>query len=58
MPVLAVGGASHAGPMLRPLWGTVASDLTTSVIPSAGHWLTDENPADTAQALLDFFTHA
>lgn len=58
MPVLAMGGASHAGPMLRPLWGPVASDLSTAVIPRAGHWLADENPVDTAQALIDFFVQA
>ncbi|MGY9049031.1 hypothetical protein P775_11630 [Puniceibacterium antarcticum] len=56
MPVLAVGGASHAGPMLQQMWQAVAQDLSTAVIPGAGHWLADENPADTAQALREFFT--
>ena len=55
MPVLAMGGASHAGPMLEKLWGPVASSLTTSVIPRAGHWLADENPIDTAAELARFF---
>lgn len=55
MPVLAIGGASHMGPMLEQAWRPVARDLTTAVIPAAGHWLADENPAATAAALADFF---
>lgn len=56
MPVLAIGGASHAGPMLEALWSPVATRLETAVIPAAGHWLGDENPADTAAALSRFFS--
>lgn len=55
MPVLAVGGASHAGPMLEQLWRPVASRLETAVIPAAGHWLAEENAAATAVALREFF---
>jgi pimeloyl-ACP methyl ester carboxylesterase len=56
MSVLAVGGVSHAGPMIEKLWSPVATDLTTAVIPEAGHWLADENPSATAEALAAFFT--
>ena len=55
MPVLAVGGASHIGPVLEGLWSTVATRLETAVIPSAGHWLAEENPVATAAALSRFF---
>lgn len=55
MPVLAIGGESHAGPMLEHFWSEVASDLATAVIPAAGHWLGDENPQATAAVLEDFF---
>ena len=55
LPVLAVGGASHAGPMLEQMWSAVARDLSTAIIPRAGHWLADENPVDTAAALAAFF---
>ena len=55
MPVLAVGGASHAGPVLERLWSKVASQLETAVVPRAGHWLAEENPTDTAAALMRFF---
>lgn len=56
MPVLAVGGESHAGPVLEKFWTPVARDLSTAVIPSAGHWLGEENPAETAAALAAFFS--
>ncbi|EQB16764.1 MULTISPECIES: alpha/beta fold hydrolase [Sphingobium] len=56
IPVLAVGGASHAGPMLERFWSDAASDLSTAVIPAAGHWLGDENPQATAVALAEFFS--
>jgi pimeloyl-ACP methyl ester carboxylesterase len=55
MPVLAVGGASHAGPVLEQFWRPVVSNLQTAVIPSAGHWLAEENSRDTAAALGRFF---
>ncbi|SPU54810.1 Soluble epoxide hydrolase [Brevundimonas vesicularis] len=58
MPVLAVGGAAHAGPVLTQFWSDVATDLTTAVIPAAGHWLSDENPRATATALADFFSQS
>ena len=58
-PVLALWGAqglpANAG--LDPLacWRDWASDLRGGPIAS-GHYLPEENPAATAQALLDFFT--
>jgi pimeloyl-ACP methyl ester carboxylesterase len=55
LPVLAIGGESHAGPMLEQAWHPVARDLTTAVIPGAGHWLGEENPTATAAALAAFF---
>lgn len=58
MPVLGVGGESHAGPMMKKNWSEVASDLHTDVIPAAGHWLCDENPQATAAALARFFETA
>lgn len=55
MPVLAVDGASHAGPILEQFWSPVASNLQTAVIPGAGHWLAEENSEDTAAELAKFF---
>jgi pimeloyl-ACP methyl ester carboxylesterase len=56
MPVLAMGADSHAGPMLERFWSDVAKDISTVIIPGAGHWLGDENPLATANALADFFS--
>jgi pimeloyl-ACP methyl ester carboxylesterase len=55
MPVLAVGGESHAGPIPEEMWRPVAAELSTAIVPSAGHWLGEENPVDTAAALAAFF---
>ena len=58
-PVLALWGAQGlpANADLDPLacWRDWASDLRGGPIVS-GHYLPEENPAATAQALLDFFT--
>ncbi|MBV9076384.1 MAG: alpha/beta hydrolase [Methylobacteriaceae bacterium] len=56
MPVLAMGGEASAGPALDALWGPVARNLETYVIPQAGHWIGDENPAPVAERLLQFLT--
>jgi pimeloyl-ACP methyl ester carboxylesterase len=55
MPTLAMGGESSLGPVLEHTWRTVACVLTCTVVPKAGHWLSDENPRFTAEALCDFF---
>ena len=56
MPVLALAGEASIGPFLDATWKPVGVDVTTAVIPEAGHWISDENPAFTAAALRDFFT--
>jgi pimeloyl-ACP methyl ester carboxylesterase len=56
MPVLAAGGVSHTGAMLEQLWSPVAAHLETAVIAGAGHWLAEENPVGTADALNSFFS--
>ena len=55
MPVLALGGEASIGPFLDMAWKPVGVNVTTTVIPEAGHWISDENPTFTAAALLDFF---
>ena len=54
MPVLAMGGEVAMGPILDELWSPVASDLTTWVVPEAGHWLGDENPEAVAARVARF----
>ncbi|HTV93907.1 MAG TPA: alpha/beta hydrolase [Verrucomicrobiae bacterium] len=54
MPVLAMGGANSFGTLMPKFASAVATHVTISVIPDAGHWLEDENPRATNAALLDF----
>ena len=54
MPVLAMGGAKSFGMLMPQFASAVATNVTTSVIPDAGHWLEDENPHATNAALLNF----
>lgn len=56
MPVHVIGGEANVGPLIEAAWREIASDLSSTVIPKAGHWLVDEAPAATAQTLLRFFT--
>jgi pimeloyl-ACP methyl ester carboxylesterase len=41
MPLLAMGGEASLAPesVLRSLFEDVANDLTTFIIPKAGHWI-------------------
>ena len=55
MPLLAVGGESSSREYVGNLFQPVAEDVTSVVIPGAGHWLGDENPVALAGQLLAFF---
>ncbi len=54
MPVLAVGGAKSFGPMMATVMRFAASDVREGVIPDAGHWLMEEQPAATVKMVRDF----
>ena len=54
MPVLAMGGAASFGTLMPKFASAVAANVSTSVIPDAGHWLEEENPRATNAALLAF----
>ena len=56
MPVLAMAGEASIGPYLDMAWKGVGVDVTTKVIPEAGHWIGDENPQFVGEALLEFFS--
>ncbi|WP_263357878.1 alpha/beta fold hydrolase [Acidicapsa ligni] len=58
MPTLALGGEASLASFTQAAWKDVASNLTSAIIPKAGHWISDENPAFTAGALRDFFKAA
>jgi pimeloyl-ACP methyl ester carboxylesterase len=54
MPVLAMGGEKSFGALMPQFAKAVAGDVRTSVIPDSGHWLMDENPQATSEALIAF----
>jgi pimeloyl-ACP methyl ester carboxylesterase len=54
MPVLAIGGEKASGAVLAAQMRLVASDVTVIVLPDTGHWLMEERPAETTEALEKF----
>jgi pimeloyl-ACP methyl ester carboxylesterase len=54
MPVLAVGGDKASGEFLGEQMKLVASDLRVVIIKNSGHWVMEEQPAQTTEALLEF----
>jgi len=54
MPVLAIGAEKSFGAAMADIMRFVATDVTSVVIPSSGHWLMEEQPAATVAAVLDF----
>jgi pimeloyl-ACP methyl ester carboxylesterase len=54
MPVLAIGGDKSFGPMMGTVALAGAIDVRERIIPNAGHWLMEEQPAITVAAIDDF----
>ena len=54
MPVLAIGGDKANGQALGEQAKLVATDATVVVLRNTGHWLMEENPGDTMDALVKF----
>lgn len=54
MPVLAIGGAKANGELLGRQMKLVATDTTVLVLKNTGHWLMEEQPQQTMDALLKF----
>jgi len=54
IPVLAVGGEKSLGTVLGQQMKLVAQDVTVVVLPGTGHWLMEERPKETMEALLKF----
>jgi pimeloyl-ACP methyl ester carboxylesterase len=54
MPVLAIGGAKANGAVLGEQAKLVASNVTVTVLKDTGHWLMEERPQETSDALLKF----
>jgi pimeloyl-ACP methyl ester carboxylesterase len=54
MPVLAIGGEKSFGPMMAVVAEAGAVNVQERVIPNAGHWLMEEQPAATVAAIHGF----
>ena len=54
MPVLAVGGEKSFGPMMAVVMRAAATKVQEAIVPSAGHWVMEENPGATIALVTDF----
>ena len=54
MPVLSIGGEKSLGTQLGEQMKLVAENVTLVVLPNAGHWILEEQPKETTDALLNF----
>ena len=54
MPVLSIGGEKSLGEALAQQMKLVASDVTVVVLKNTGHWLLEERPKQTTDALVEF----
>src|SRR6266436_473127 len=54
MPVLVIGGQKSLGEVLGQQMKLVASDVTVIVLPDTGHWVLEERPKETTDALAKF----
>ena len=54
MPVLVIGGQKSLGDVLAQQMKLVASNVTVVVLPDTGHWVLEERPKETTDALVKF----
>jgi pimeloyl-ACP methyl ester carboxylesterase len=54
MPVLAIGGEKANGTVLGEQMKIVATDATMVVLKDCGHWVMEEKPKETTDALVKF----
>ncbi len=54
MPVLVIGGEKALGNALAQQMKLVASDVTVVVLKNTGHWVLEESPKETSEALQKF----
>jgi pimeloyl-ACP methyl ester carboxylesterase len=54
MPVLSIGGEKSLGNELGAQMKLVADSLTVIVLPNTGHWILEEKPKETTDALVNF----
>jgi pimeloyl-ACP methyl ester carboxylesterase len=54
MPVLSIGGEKSLGNELAAQMKLVATDVTVVVLKDTGHWILEERPKETTEALAKF----
>ena len=54
MPVLSIGGEKSLGNELGAQMKLVADSITVIVLPNTGHWILEEKPKETTDALVNF----
>jgi pimeloyl-ACP methyl ester carboxylesterase len=54
MPVLSIGGVKSLGNQLADQMRLVATDVTVVVLKDTGHWISEERPKETTDALVNF----
>jgi pimeloyl-ACP methyl ester carboxylesterase len=54
MPVLAIGGEKSLGNELGAQMKLVADNVEVVVLPNTGHWILEERPKETTEALVNF----
>jgi len=54
MPVLSIGGEKSLGSELAAQMKLVADNVEVIVLPNTGHWILQEPPKETAEALVNF----
>ena len=54
MPILALGAEKSFGAAMADDLRFVASDVTSGIVPSSGHWIMEENPQATVKLVAGF----
>ena len=54
MPVLSIGGEKSLGNELAEQMKLIANDVSVVVLRGTGHWISEERPKETIEALLNF----
>ena len=54
MPVLVIGGEKALGEVLARQTKLVADDVKAVVLKDTGHWVSEEQPEQTSEALIPF----
>ena len=54
MPVLSIGGDKSLGNQLAEQMRLVANDVSVVVLKDTGHWISEERPKETTEALVNF----